>query len=77
MSDSGSAGGGRRGTLLQTMRAVAWSFFGVRRSAGHEHDDVARLNPVHVVIAGLAGAALFVLAIVLLVRWVVGSGVAG
>jgi hypothetical protein len=62
-------------SLLQTMRAVAWSFFGVRRSADYAQ-DVSKLNPVHVVIAGLIGAALFVLAIVLLVRWVVGSGIA-
>jgi len=62
-------------SLLQTMRAVAWSFFGVRRSAD-QAQDVAKLNPVHVIIAGIAGAALFVLALVLLVRWVVGSGVA-
>lgn len=60
----------------QTLRAVAWSFFGVRRSADYAN-DVARLNPVHVVIAGLAGAALFVVALVLLVRWVIASGVAG
>ena len=59
----------------QTMRAVAWSFFGVRRSKDHV-DDVARLNPVHVVVAGLVGAALFVAALVLLVRWVIASGVA-
>jgi hypothetical protein len=65
----------RRGSLLQTVRAVAWSFFGVRRSAGYE-DDVNKLNPVHVIIAGVLGAALFVLCIVLLVRWIVGSGVA-
>ncbi len=57
------------------MRAVAWSFFGVRRRADYEQ-DVAKLNPVHVVIAGIVGAALFVVAIVLLVRWVVASGVA-
>jgi hypothetical protein len=63
------------GTMLQTVRAVAWSFFGVRRRADHEQ-DVQRLNPVHVVIAGLAGAALFIVFLVLLVRWVLSSGVA-
>ncbi len=57
------------------MQAVAWSFFGVRRSADHAQ-DVAKLNPVHVIIAGLLAAGLFVLALVLLVQWVVGSGVA-
>jgi hypothetical protein len=65
----------RSGTLWQTVRAVAWSFFGVRRAADYER-DVQRLNPVHVIIAGVLGAALFVAVLVLLVRWVVGSGVA-
>ncbi|MDY0743212.1 DUF2970 domain-containing protein [Paucibacter sp. R3-3] len=66
----------RPGSFLQTARAVAWSFFGVRRGADYEK-DVARLNPVHVIIAGVIGAALFVLLLVLLVQWVIGSGVAG
>jgi hypothetical protein len=63
-------------SVLQTFRAVAWSFFGVRRSADHAQ-DVQKLNPLHVIIAGVISAALFVLALVLLVRWVIGSGVAG
>jgi hypothetical protein len=62
----------RKGSFLQTARAVAWSFFGVRRGAGYDQ-DVSKLNPVHVVIAGLIGAALFVGMLVLAVRWVVGS----
>jgi hypothetical protein len=65
----------RKGSMLQTMRAVAWSFFGVRRSADYAN-DVQKLNPVHVVIAGVVSAVAFVLGIVLLVQWVVGSGVA-
>ena len=65
----------RRGSFLQTVQAVAWSFFGVRRSADYAQ-DVEKLNPVHIIIAGVAGAALFVLAVLLLVRWVVASGVA-
>ena len=65
----------RPASFLQTMRAVAWSFFGVRRGADYEK-DVARLNPVHVIIAGVLGAALFVLVLVLLVQWIIGSGVA-
>ena len=65
----------RPAALLQTMRAVAWSFLGIRRSEGYEQ-DVQQLNPVHVVIGGILGAAVFVGAVVLLVRWVVSSGVA-
>jgi hypothetical protein len=57
------------------MRAVAWSFFGVRKSKDYER-DVQRLNPVHLVIAGVIGAALFVIVLVLLVNWVLASGVA-
>ena len=65
----------RRGSFPRTLRAVAWSFFGVRKSAEHEQ-DLAELNPVHVVVAGVIGAALLVALLVALVRWVVGSGVA-
>ena len=65
----------RPASPLQTMRAVAWSFLGIRRSADYAQ-DVQKLNPVHVVIGGVVGAALFVGALVMLVGWVVNSGVA-
>ena len=64
------------GPFVQTMRAVAWSFFGVRRSADLER-DAQRLNPVHVVVGGVLGAAVFVGLLLWLVSWVVGSGMAG
>jgi hypothetical protein len=63
------------GTVLQTARAVAWSFFGVRRAVDLD-SDAQRLNPVHVVVGGVLGAALLVVVLVWLVKWVVGSGVA-
>jgi hypothetical protein len=66
----------RKGSFAQTFKAVAWSFFGVRKGSEYEK-DVNQLNPVHVVVAGIVAAVLFVLGLVLLVRWVVGSGVAG
>jgi Protein of unknown function (DUF2970) len=62
-------------SFWQTLRAVAWSFFGVRKGAEHER-DMAQLNPVHVILAGLIGAGLFILALLMLVRWVIASGVA-
>ena len=65
----------RKGSFVQTMRAVAWSFFGVRKSRDYEQ-DVAKLNPVHVIIAGVIGALLFIGALALLVNWVIASGVA-
>jgi hypothetical protein len=60
----------RKGSFLQTMRAVAWSFFGVRRNADYQRDS-GQLNPVHVIIGGLIGAALFVLILIVIVQWVV------
>ena len=75
MSDDLRNAAARKGSFIQTLRAVGWSFFGVRRSADYAQ-DVAKLNPVHVIIVGVIGAGVFVLALVLLVQWVVGSGVA-
>jgi hypothetical protein len=65
----------RKGSFLQTMRAVAWSFFGVRKSSEYEK-DVSQLNPVHLVIAGVLGAVVFISVLLLLVDWVLSSGVA-
>ena len=65
----------RKGSFLQTMRAVAWSFFGVRKSSDYER-DVSQLNPVHVVIAGVIAAVLFIVALIVIVNWVLASGVA-
>ena len=60
-----------RGGFLATVRAVLWAFFGVRRGAEYEK-DVARLNPVHVIIAGIVGAALFVIVLVMIARGAAG-----
>jgi hypothetical protein len=47
----------------------------VRKSKDHA-DDLARLNPIHLIVAGLLAGVAFVAALVFLVRWVVHSGVA-
>ena len=65
----------RKGSFIGTMKAVAWSFFGVRKSADYEK-DVDQLNPVHVVIAGVIGAVLFVIVLLLVVNWVLASSIA-
>ena len=65
----------RKGSFGQTMRAVAWSFFGVRKGSEYEK-DVSQLNPVHVLIAGVICAVLVITALLLLVNWVLASGVA-
>ncbi len=65
----------RKGSLRRTVLAVFWSFFGVRKSSDYEK-DLEQLNPVHLIVAGLIGAALFVGGLLALVSWVISSGVA-
>ncbi len=72
MSDELREATRRKGSFLQTVKAVAWSFFGVRRGDDYER-DVTQLNPVHVIIAGVLGAAIFVVSLIFLVRWMIGK----
>jgi hypothetical protein len=60
----------RRASFLATMKAVFWSFFGVRKRRDYER-DAANLNPVHVIIAGLIGAAIFIGLLLAVVRFAV------
>ena len=57
-------------SMLRTAKAVAWSFVGLRSGKEFEK-DTQQLNPIHVVIAGFAGVALFIGVLVLIVNWVV------
>jgi hypothetical protein len=57
----------RKASFLASMKAVFWSFFGVRKRRDYE-DDAANLNPVHVIIAALLGAAIFIGVLVFLVK---------
>jgi hypothetical protein len=61
--------------VARAFKAVACSFFGVRKRSEHER-DVAELKPQHVIVAGVISAAVFVLVLVLIVKWVISSGVA-
>ena len=56
--------------FAQTARAVLWSFFGVRRRSDYEK-DANQLNPVYVIITGVAAAALFVIVLIVIVNLVV------
>jgi hypothetical protein len=58
-------------SFLKLLKAVFWSFFGVRRRADLE-SDAAQLNPLHLIAAGVIGAVLFIVVLLLVVRAVVG-----
>ncbi len=60
----------RKMSFGATVKAVLWSFFGVRKKSGYD-EDTQTLNPVHVIIAGIIAAALFVLGLLMVVKMVV------
>lgn len=60
----------RQASFMATMKAVLWSFFGVRKKSDYER-DAAQLNPVHVIIAGIIAAIVFVITLVVIVNLVV------
>ena len=60
----------RKMSFGATVKAVLWSFFGVRKKSGYD-EDTQKLNPVHVIIAGIIAAVLFVLGLLMIVKMVV------
>jgi len=65
----------RKGAFFRTIKAVLWSFIGLR-SRAEFNKDVAQLNPIHLIVVGLLLALLFVLGLLALVNWVVSQPVA-
>jgi hypothetical protein len=60
----------RKGSLGGTLRAVAWSFFGVRKRAQYEA-DAEQLNPLHLIVVGILAAALFIGVLLAFINFVV------
>jgi len=60
----------RKAPLLRTVKAVLWSFIGLR-SRAEFNKDLAQLNPIHLIAVGLVLAIVFVLGLAALVNWVV------
>ena len=58
-----------KATPLQVAKAVLWSFFGIRKRAEYERDAVSLTLP-QVVVAGVIGALVLVLSLIMLVRFV-------
>ena len=62
----------RKGSLLRTVKAVLWSFVGLRARSEYEK-DMEQLNPVHIVIVALVGVVIFVGSLIVLATVVVGK----
>ena len=59
-----------KASFLYSLRAVFWSFFGLRRKSDFDTDS-AKLNPLHIVIAALIGVAVFIGLLITIVKLVV------
>ena len=55
--------------MKRAFSAVFWSFLGVRRRSDYE-SDTHKLKPQHVIAAGLVSAAVFVLVLLGIVKFV-------
>jgi hypothetical protein len=62
----------KKSSFLQSMKAVMWGFLGVRKQSGLQ-DDVASLSFVHIILAGILGAVVFMAVLLLVVKMVVSS----
>lgn len=62
----------RKGSLLRTIKAVAWGFFGVRKESAYA-EDIVKLTPLHILVVGLVSGILFVIGLIVLVKFVVAT----
>ena len=60
----------RKGSLLRTVRAVAWSLIGLRKGSEYQQ-DIEKVNPIHIIVVGLMAVFLLVMGLIGLVNWVV------
>jgi len=58
--------------FLISMKAVLWGFLGVRKRSGQDA-DMASISFVHIVLAGLLGAVIFMTILLLIVKAVVSN----
>ena len=59
-------------SIFRTVKAVAWSFVGLRARGAFE-EDVKSLSLIHIIVVALIGIFVFVAALMLLVNWAVAT----
>ena len=60
----------QRSSFARSIKLVAWSLLGIRSRKGYQ-DDLAKVNPVHVLLVGFVAVLLLVVSLIGLVHWVV------
>ena len=59
-----------KATFLRTLQAVMWSFAGMRKGSKSQ-EDMARLNPFHIIAVAIGLVVVMVVGLIALVNWVV------
>lgn len=57
-------------SFWRNLKTVAWSFLGIRKRSQLQ-EDLAHVNPFHLIAAGIVGVLIFVAGLIVLVNWVV------
>ena len=57
-------------SFWRSVKMVAWSFLGIRRNSEYQQ-DLASVNPLHIILVAILGVLIFVVGLVVLVNWVV------
>ena len=70
MNQSSESAPPTKPSFLRSLRLVAWGFLGVRKRSEYQQ-DLAQVNPFHIVLAGIVGVLLLVLLLLGIVNWVV------
>ena len=70
MVEKTSAKPRKKTSLWRTVKAVSWSFVGLR-ARGDFEEDIKNLSPLHIIAVGLIGIFVFVAVLILLVNWAV------
>ena len=56
-------------SFLRSVKMVGWSFLGIRKNSEYQQ-DLASVNPLHIILVALGGVLIFVVSLVLLVNWI-------
>ena len=54
----------------RSIKTVAWSFLGIRKHSEYQ-EDLARVNPLHVIVVAVGAVMTFVVGLMFFVNWVV------
>jgi hypothetical protein len=60
----------KQSSFLDVLKTIAFGALGIRRRADHER-ETTRIKPLHLIVAGIIAAALFILTLITIVRIVV------